>query len=446
MANNRTLAGLTFGAAVAVATAAAVAQVPPPGPAPTTKPVAAVAPAAPVTPPSVEAVEQQIADKKYADAVRSASKLLALRGAAAEGVSRFQVTMLKAEAQIGERQLAAAVATFKVAASETKDPHELALAHWSDELVHRSSGAKYVPKVTAAVARPEPIDIIDPDSRKLAFAALLDDELSAMAPKIKVASTSQSLVPIWPVIQQVESLDQLDQIANGNDTKTAAAADALLDHARNLLSTALKGMWVRVSDIDAHANVVSTTTVPQQYGNGILYNQTISQKNGLSQQNRTDLQSMIDLCQKIHSAAQTFAQASKDDKDWLTIMNDADRVSGRANDVLTASYGLPLGGNGTTTSTDGQTGGVGTTGTVVGNTGIGLGGFGGSYPGGPTVAGGTTTTTAGVAGGGVNVGGTTATGSGITRTGGGSNTPTNVPPSTPKTKGSPSSTTPGTTK
>jgi hypothetical protein len=290
----------------------------------------------------MDELQHDLNTKQYSAAVKLAGKLLATKGPAAASLDRFNILMLKGEAQVGMRSLSAAASTFRLAEKETKDPRQVALAKWTAELFARAKGATYVPKtIGPGLQKQGPIDLMDNDKRKDAFAAMLDDELTTMEPKLKSATISQSLVQIWPVLEQVESLDQLDFLANGNDDKTTNVANALLDHSRNLLTNALKGMWDRVSDIDTHANVVTNTTTTAIINNQYV-NQNVAKKNGLTPSNTTELQNIITQAQKIHDAADSFMTMAKNDKDWGTIVNDADRVAGRASDVLNADYGTPV--------------------------------------------------------------------------------------------------------
>jgi hypothetical protein len=313
------------------------AQPAPVPPAPVVKP--AVAPA---TQPSVDAVQAAIDSKDYSTAIKLAAKVLALKGPAAAGISRFQVLMMKGDAQAGMKSISTAVMTYKSAMKETKDVKEIALARWTAELFRTAGSTTYTPKMIAVgVPKRGPFDLMVPEQRKEAFGALLDDNLSALDPKIKTATVSQSLPQIWPVLQQVIDLAALDEIANGSDDKTNTVASSLLDHSRNLLSNALKENWARLGDIDSHAN--QTTTVPTQaYVNNTLITQTVTKKNGLSDSNKTELNNMITTAQKIRDAAGVFMNVAKTDQGWTTIQSDADRVASKASDVLNADYGVAV--------------------------------------------------------------------------------------------------------
>jgi hypothetical protein len=336
---------------------------------------ASAAPAVPVpaTQPTVDVsamvgeVQSNLDAKQFPAAVKAAAKVLALHGPVAASVDRFEITMQKGYAQAGMRSMSSAVITFKSAMKETKDPRQIALAKWTAELFRTAGSTSYVPKTLGANGQKRgPYDLLDTDARKDAFGALLDDDLAALDPKVKAATISQKLPEIFPVLQQIVDLDQLDLIANSTDDKTQTLASGLLDHARNLLSNALKSDWARIGDIDTHANI--TTTVPSQIViNGSLVTQNSTRKNGLSDSNKTELNNIISVCQKIHDAAQSFLPLAKSDKDWNTIISDSDRVAARASDVLNADYGGTTTNGSTVTDNGPGLGGTGISGTGIGN-------------------------------------------------------------------------------
>ena len=337
--------------------------------------------AAPPPPPAVAEIEIDLQQKQYGPAIRAANKALGLRGPAADGISRFQVLMLRGDGQFASRAIPAARASYHDALLATHDPHEQAVARWTIELVRRARGTTYVPHATAGIAAPAPIDLRDPDGRRAAFSALLDDELSAIGPQVKQAAAAANLPAILPVVQQVQSLMELDQIANGSDARTAATAGALLDHARTLMATALKGMWTRVNDIHTAAVQPVTGTGGTVLVNGQPVEQTVNGVNGLTTQNQAELRDTIATANRIRDAAATFASAAATGgttQDWGTVENDATRVAGRAGDVLNANY------SSTSVSTQ-YPDGYGNTG--LGVTGTGFGGYAGSstyYPPGAT--------------------------------------------------------------
>ncbi len=282
-------------------------------------------------PPTIDDVQGALDRRDYANTVKLASRMLALHGKAAEEISRYRLFSLKAEGQLGLKAVPMAIEAFQLALKETSDPDEISLTKCNILLLRRAGGTKYVPKTTPpGGTKPGPIDLLDRDNRKAAFGALLDDEIATLSPKIKSASTSQSLTQIFPVLQQVEDLNALDVIANGSDDKTSQMAGDLLTHARNLISSALKGMWQRVDDIDKFASQTTAIQKTINSSDGGALSQSITKKNGLSSDNKSELNNIIATCDKIAAAAEAFMKSSKNDKDWSAITSDTQRVSSRA--------------------------------------------------------------------------------------------------------------------
>ncbi len=268
------------------------------------------------------------------------SKLLSLRDSAAQGLDPYQLYMLKGESYIGLKMTAPAIEAFSAAAKATSDPHELAFAKCTVLLLKNSNATTYVPKTApAGGVKPGPIPLNDPAQRAAAFSALLDDQLAALQPKIDAASKSPQIPPIYPVVQQLADLKNLDLVANGNDDRTIKISTALLEHAHNMIVAALKGMWAREDEINKNANQTTVNTQINPLVNNTVPgagNITTVQQAGLSDDNRNELKDMIDLCGKIHDAADTLMAMSSADKDkeWAAVISDAGRIASRANDML----------------------------------------------------------------------------------------------------------------
>jgi hypothetical protein len=294
---------------------------------------------APSTQPSTDAIDQFLQTHQYAAALKLTNKMLALRDPASQGFDQYQLWILKGEAYIGTKSLEPAIAAFKSAAKTTSDPHELAVADSTVFLLQSSNPNTYVPRTApAGGAKPAPIPLADRNQREAAFSALLNDQLTALQPKIDAAAKSPNLQPVYPLLQQLAALNDLDEVAHGNDDKTVKIAGGLLEHAHNMIAAALKGMWGRLDEITTSANqtVNNTQINPVPVGAIGMNNTTTVQKAGLSDDNRTELKNMIDLSGQISDAAKIFmAMATSDkDKEWAAVISDSARVIGRANDLL----------------------------------------------------------------------------------------------------------------
>jgi hypothetical protein len=310
------------------------------------KPAAAAAPSSadrPAnSPPTADDVQQALDHRDFGTAAKLASKLLALKGVPAAGLDRFQLWTMKGDAQIGQKLISNAIESYTQALKETNDPQQTAMVKATILLLHHATGSTYVPKAAPAPGETKtgPLDLTDHEKRKQAFGALLTDLLVPLQPKIKSAMTSQSVVAIWPVLQQVEELEMLDELSNGNTDKTMQSVAGLSEHARTLISTALKGMWQRLDDIDKAANRTTNMTQQAFMPNGGFYSNNTPIKAGLTEGNKKELNDIIHTCQQIQDAANAFSQsaASDKDKDWASVTSDANRVSSRANDLLNANY------------------------------------------------------------------------------------------------------------
>jgi hypothetical protein len=357
--------------------------------------MAADTPAQPIDP-----VQALLNNHQYSAAVRLAAKILGSTGgsagAGAGRFDRFRVLILKGEGLLGMHENYMAIEQFNAAAHASQDPRDVALARSAVELVHRATGNSYVPRFAPAgsppgTPKPPPIplaevNLLDAEQRRPAFNALLDDQLSALMPRIRTATAASSLPSIYPVLQQVEQLARLDTVANGDAQKTASIAGDLLDHVRNILASSLHDMAARLSDIEQYASTVTNygnAYPPTMIGGtsaGINYSTAgIVKRNGLSQSNRTELTNMIANCAKIHQAADAFgavasaANAANDTPpadpaapvaaagpapapggaapvpgapmpvspaaaDWPSLGSDADRLAAHAKDLLDTNF------------------------------------------------------------------------------------------------------------
>src|SRR5258706_5670670 len=90
-------------------------------------------------------------------------------------------------------------------------------------LLKSSKAFAYTPRTPTAPAppagadkpRPVPIDILNPDSPKKAFAALLADELAANDSRFKSSQASQALSPIRQLFPTLAMLEGLELASTG---------------------------------------------------------------------------------------------------------------------------------------------------------------------------------------------------------------------------------------
>src|SRR5258706_6487931 len=148
---------------------------------------------------ALEELHRLVDDHQYGPALQKITAGLALKGAAAKLVNRYELFMLKGECHLKTKATRLALEAYAAAIKEAPSDRERELATAQEMLLKSSKAFAYTPRTTTAPAppagadkpRPVPIDILNPDSRKKAFAALLADELAANDAKFKSAKASK---------------------------------------------------------------------------------------------------------------------------------------------------------------------------------------------------------------------------------------------------------------
>ena len=84
--------------------------------------------AAPAQVSSFEDLKKLYEQKQYGEVVKEATRIMRLKSDAARGFDRYDVLMLKGDAQIQLKQGAQATEAFSLAQKETTDPKKLAEA------------------------------------------------------------------------------------------------------------------------------------------------------------------------------------------------------------------------------------------------------------------------------------------------------------------------------
>jgi len=127
-------------------------------------------------PATSDEIARMIGDHQYPQALQRIAAALALKGPAAKSVDRYQLYMLKAECHLQSRAPTMAVEAYDNALKEAAEPKDKSIAAAHAMLMKQSKAFAYTPKsATPGKARPAPIDILDKENRKKAFAALLAD-------------------------------------------------------------------------------------------------------------------------------------------------------------------------------------------------------------------------------------------------------------------------------
>jgi hypothetical protein len=267
--------------------------------------------------PTLQDAQKKLDAGQYQDALRIISPLLASAGD--DNNVRYQLLMLRGEALLQLQQRLPAANAFDVAVKFAPDAKAKAAARANALLLRASPDNKYVPK-----AGGEPIDILNPVSRKAAFVALRKDLLAAVTPKYTAALNSNSLVPMMNVLPSILDLAYLEFAADGSAPQTHNDLKAMGARARELMNGELRRIRYQLDALEAASN--STT----DYG-----------RRGLTSDERAMVQNNIEYVTKIGQTARDARRRAQalgyEGAAWEPVIADCDDLVDRAQAMLSVS-------------------------------------------------------------------------------------------------------------
>jgi hypothetical protein len=306
---------------------------------------------------NLEELHRLIAEQQYAPALQKITAALALKGPAAKSVDRYQLFMLKGECLLQNKATRLALDAYTAAIKEAESDRDRSLAEAHETLVKESKGFAYTPKTSTVAAptppntpkpRPAPIDILNLESRKKAFAALLADELAANDAKVKVAKTSKALPPIAQLFAPLSKMEGIELAslpeggeggAGGEAVKVKAVRAELIDAAKKIVAEALRGMSKRLSEIDKSAN-----TFVEFYQESIdAFARPVMtkmyKKKGLTDPQTKELTETSATCDKLSPALTELAKGlGAQDKTFDPFSEEAARIRKEVDRVLDTDY------------------------------------------------------------------------------------------------------------
>lgn len=301
-----------------------------------------------------EELHRLVADQQYAPALQRITAALALKGPAAKSVDRYQLFMLKGECLLQTKATRLALDAYAAAIKEAASDHDRSLAEADETLVKESKGFAYTPKTSSATAappasanvprpRPAAIDILNLESRKKAFAALLADELAANDAKVKAAKASKALPPIAQLFGPLSRMEGIELASlsdsGGEAVKVKAVRAELIDAAKKIVAEALRGMSKRLGEIDKSAN-----TFVEFYQESIdAFARPVMtkmyKKKGLTDPQTQELTETSATCDKLAPALTELAKGlGAADKTFEPFSEEAARIRKEVDRVLDTDY------------------------------------------------------------------------------------------------------------
>ena len=134
--------------------------------------------------------------------------------------------MIRGEAYLQLKQQSSAIQAYTQAGKETTDPTKAGVAKAMVTLLQKSHAFSYTPKPSNDPTKPSaPLNLLDPNDRKMALAALFDDEWKPTQAKIDAYKKqgTTSLVPILQAASLAGEMRGLELAATGDDKQTSTA-------------------------------------------------------------------------------------------------------------------------------------------------------------------------------------------------------------------------------
>src|SRR5450432_310481 len=234
--------------------------------------------------PAMDQIQNDYDAKKYQDVIREVALALPQSADASKGYDKATLLALKGESHLQLKQLGLAADAYTAAAKESADPVNANGYKAVAQLIRKSPGGIYQPKqpttrpADAAGGKPQPINILDIDSRRDAVEALFHDEAKVFSAKLDALKKQTSLPPLMDGIKQISDLRVLEVAATGSDDTSKQMVASLADHAGELMSAAIKTMAANVDKVETLANQ-SNTSIQTNNMNGMAY--TVTTKRGL---------------------------------------------------------------------------------------------------------------------------------------------------------------------
>jgi hypothetical protein len=262
--------------------------------------------------PSTKDVRAALDKGDAVEALRLVSRLLPLRGAAAKNIDRYELLTLKAEAHLRLKAGDAAAQAFRLAAEQADDRERAAVARATEQLIRRSHGLVYTPRIAVKgqAANRDPIDVIDPEKRKAALRAMFADEMAELAPKLHAAKAAKTLPPALKAMQAARDLSTLELAANGSADQVNGVVEELKQSCKDLLTRAMERTTKRVDQITQMAN--DPEIVRQVFPNplGGFEVDVAERRRGLKRQDIAQLKGLADTCDEVAAGGKAVARAA----------------------------------------------------------------------------------------------------------------------------------------
>jgi len=278
----------------------------------------------------VDDIRADMAKHDYRAALQTISRRLP--DAKSDPLARYELLMLRGEALVQSKQKSAALDAYRSAHAAVRrggDLNQSLAARGMVELLGAGSGWMYkAPDGTT-------FDLIDPATRKAAAAAMLDEKLSALRPKIDRAAAADALGPIIELMPAIGGAMGLEYQATSDIAGLTPIVQNLGDRARSLITRELDRLMIRTAELEDVSNDFI-----------ILDREQVLGRRGLHSDEMQELQQMLPYLDRIEQTAAEGRRIHRNlggtGESWDDILLRTSETESRARGVL--SINAPLTG------------------------------------------------------------------------------------------------------
>lgn len=285
---------------------------------------------APAAEPALADAQADVDAARYPAARAKIARILSGTAAKPGAPQRYDLFMLRGECMLHDRDSTGAVDAFAHARQEVdadRDADKAARARAMELLLRASPHQIYRPSKDSP-----PIDIVAPESRKKAMAALLEQQFAAADPKIRTAIDSPSLLPTKALLPTLADLYSIELVATGDVMRTRAAIAAFDEHARQLLDAELLRIQRRVDDLNQLANEAVLSEGPREQ---LGYR-------GLTSPERDELRSfagtLLEIQKVIRDGQRINSSIGSDAGPWMMLMKRCSSIEATAEQAYQKAY------------------------------------------------------------------------------------------------------------
>lgn len=280
---------------------------------------------------TVSDVSMLVGSGQYAEALRAINRLLPGARGGGTGQDRHELLMLRAEAQLHLKNHDSALITLEDLAQQSEEAADIrgrdqAIAFAT--LIRRSSNFAYVPKTQSDKSA---LNILEPQSRASAYAALFSDELASLHTQEASAQASKTLAPLLDIAREFAIAQAIERTASGDVKQTSVMARELSKWATTQIESALDNEDARITRITSDTGRSSSTGSQRTSG----------AKRGLDPDQEQTLTMIVDECRKIPALTQELNKAFGQ-TDFAATVTRAKAIGERASTVLEGGYAPPV--------------------------------------------------------------------------------------------------------